>query len=80
MMISEAVQLKLIDNIPQIVTGVSAIAIAYFTYRTHLISQDTNAVAKHTEQNTNHMKDELVAEVRKASFAAGQKDQKTNPS
>ena len=79
-MISEAVQLELVRNIPQIMTGVSAVAIAYFTYRTHLVAQNTNEVAKHTEQNTNHMKDELVAEVRKASFAAGKQEQKDSPS
>jgi hypothetical protein len=74
-MMSEAVQLALVNNIPQIVTGVSAIAIAYLTYRTHVVAKETSVVAKQTEENTNHLKDELVAEVRKASFAAGQKDQ-----
>jgi hypothetical protein len=74
-MISEAVQLKLVENIPQIMVGISSIAIAYFTYRTHEVTKDTNIIAKKTEENTNHLKDELVAEVRKASFAAGQKDQ-----
>lgn len=79
-MISEAVQLELVKNIPQIMTGGSAIAIAYFTYKTHLVTKETKTIAEHTEQNTNHMKDELVAEVRKASFAAGQKEEKKNPS
>jgi len=31
------------------------------------------------EKNTNSMKDQLVAEVRQASFREGQKDQKDNP-
>ncbi len=70
---TEAVQLALIKNIPGIVVAVSTIATAYLSYRTHI-------VAKKTEKNTNHLKDELVEEVRKGSFAAGQKQEKDNPS
>jgi hypothetical protein len=35
---------------------------------------------KQVVKQTNHIKDELVAEVRKASFAAGKKDEKDSPS
>lgn len=70
---SEAVQLALIDKLPSLIAGVSGMFAAYFAYRAHRIAKDTNVVARKTEENTNHLKDELVAEVRKASFAAGQK-------
>lgn len=79
-MISEAVQIELVKDVPQIVTGLSAVLIAYFTYRTHAVAKETNAVAKMTEHNTNSMKDELVSEVRKASFAAGVQNERDNPS
>lgn len=66
---TEAVQLALIDKLPAIVIAICTLATAYLTYRTH-------KVAKQTEENTNHLKDELVAEVRQASFAAGEKSMK----
>jgi len=50
-----------------------ALITAYFAYR-------AKVVAEHTEQNTNHLKDELVAAVSKERYAAGQKEQKENPS
>jgi len=66
---SETVQLALIEKVPSIVIAITTIVTAWLTYRTH-------RVAKQTEENTNHLKDELVQEVRQASFAAGQKQEK----
>ncbi len=46
---------------------------ACFSYLAARDAAHALAVSRKTEENTNHMKDELVAEVRSASFAAGQK-------
>lgn len=82
---SEAVQLELVKNLPPLFGAIGGVAAAYFSYRTHataketvVIAKETKAIAEKTEHNTNHMKDELVAEVRKGAFAAGQKDNKEN--
>ena len=75
-MIAQAVWIALIDKIPVIVAAGASIASAYLAYKTHTVSKETQAVAIQTEQNTNHLKDELVNEVRQAAFAAGQKQEK----
>ncbi len=54
-------------------TSVPAIVSAYFAYRAAVIS-------KKTEINTNHLKDELIAAVSAERYAAGQKQEKDNPS
>jgi hypothetical protein len=51
------------------VTGLITVGVSVWNLR----------ATKKVVQQTNHIKDELVAEVRKASFASGQKDQKENP-
>ncbi len=53
-------------------TSIPAIIAAYFSYRAKVISEKT-------EHNTNHLKDELVAAVSAERFAAGQKQEKDNP-
>ncbi len=65
-MLSEAVQLALVARLPELAIAAASIFTSYLTYRTHTI-------AKKTEENTNHLKDELVAAVGKERFAAGQK-------
>jgi hypothetical protein len=73
---SEKVLLAIVGIVPGIVAaGVSAIS-AYFAYKAHMTSIATREIAERTEENTNHLKDELVAEVRSASFAAGRKQEK----
>jgi hypothetical protein len=47
------------------------VASAYFAYKAAVISKETKTIAQHTEQNTNHLKDELVALTAKASHAEG---------
>ncbi len=88
MLLSEAVELAFIDKIPVIVAAVASIiaalgttAAGYFTYRSHGVITETKEIAlktaeiaRKTEENTNHLKDELVAEVRTAAFAAGKKE------
>ncbi len=67
-MLSEAVQLALVAKLPELAIAAASIATSYLSYRTHKI-------AKKTEENTNHLKDELVAAVSKERFAAGQKQE-----
>lgn len=59
-------------------TSVAAFFSAFFSYKaaihaqaTLAVSRDTQALARHTEENTNHMKDELVALTKKSSHAEG---------
>ena len=51
------------------VTGLITVGVTIWNLRA------TKLVVK----QTNHIKDELVAEVRRASFAQGKKDEKDNP-
>lgn len=88
-LLSEAVQLALIDKVPSIAAACASIVAAfgaalggYFSYKAHgtakyvaEIARETNDVAKKTEQNTNHLKDELVEAVSRERFAAGQKQE-----
>jgi len=68
-MLSETVQLELVKAIPQDLMALGVMVGAFFSYLAH-------RQAKKTEENTNHLKDELVAEVKKVSFAAGQEAQR----
>ena len=47
------------------------VAAAYFSYKAAINSRDAVIISRHTEENTNHLKDELVALTAKASHAAG---------
>jgi hypothetical protein len=77
---SDPVIIALISMCGTIPAAATGIVSAYFAYRasvttkeTKTITEATAAVAKHTEQNTNHLKDEIVALTKKASFAEGHK-------
>jgi hypothetical protein len=57
---SDPVQMALIAaGIPAVVSIVGA----YFSYKASVIAGQTRTIAEKTEQNTNHMKDELVAAI-----------------
>ena len=68
-MLSENVQLELIRAVPTLI-------VAYFSYKAAQHAKDASIQSKQTEQNTNHLKDELVAEVRKASIQIGRDQEK----
>ena len=51
------------------------VVVAIVSVLTLALSMSNNYQIKIIHKATNHMKDELVHEVREASFAAGQKDQ-----
>ena len=44
---------------------------AYFAYRASVHTKATMVATKQTEQNTNHLKDELVAAVKQVAFRKG---------
>lgn len=67
---SDAVKIQLILSGASVLI---ALITAYFALQAARVS-------KRTEENTNHMKDELVASVREAAYEAGRKQEKTNPS
>ena len=78
---SDEIIKELIKIIPNVVSALGASLAAYFSYRSVVHSKESAAhskkaitIAKQTEVNTNHLKDELVAEVRKASHAEGVKE------
>jgi len=82
---SDEVAKELIKTIPQVVTALGAAFATYFAYKSLAYSKkaadnstEAIVIAKQTEQNTNHMKDELVNEVRKASHAEGVKEGEGN--
>jgi len=54
-------------------TVLIALITAYF-------ARQAAQTSKKTEENTNHLKDELVAAVSKERYAAGQKQERDNPS
>jgi uncharacterized membrane protein len=60
----------LITSIAALVTAVGGFALSFANSKRVLVE------IKRLEHNTNSIKDELVAEVRKASFAAGKLDEK----
>ena len=72
---SDAVQIALITSLT---TGIPSILAMFFSFmaRKHSIdavnvSRETQTIAQKTEQNTNHLKDELVALTAKSSHAEG---------
>ncbi len=89
MLISEAVQLALIDKVPAVAGAAASICAAfgagmagYFSYRAHVIVRETKVaveqvgvLAKKTEENTNHLHDEIVKVVAAKEFAAGRKQE-----
>ena len=52
-------------------TAAPSLMSAWFSYRASKHAARAVAVAEHTEENTNHMKDELVALTAKSSHAEG---------
>lgn len=51
--------------------AIASVAAAYFAYRAATTAKASLEVSKHTEANTNHLKDELVALTAKSSHAEG---------
>lgn len=70
---SDAVTIALISACSAIPTSVVGIASAYWAYKAAVSSRLAVKISKHTEQNTNHLKDELVALTHKAAHAEGVK-------
>ena len=66
--VSDAVATSLISGIASCFCSIVA---AYFAFRAKVHSEAAVVIAKHTEENTNHMKDELVAITRTAAHAEG---------
>jgi hypothetical protein len=66
---SDAVKIQLILSAASVLVSLIT---AYF-------AASTKKTSERTEQNTNHLKDELVAAVSKEQFAAGRKQEKDNP-
>ena len=87
MALTDAVQIEVVRGLTVVLAGLPAAAgaffAAYFAYkasehtRTAIdISKQTLEQSTKVEQNTNHLKDELVAEVRKASIEVGKQQEK----
>ena len=70
-MLSDQVEIEALKALPQFVIGIGTILAAIFGYLAQKNSKEAATQARITEQNTNHIKDELVAEVRKASIRVG---------
>jgi hypothetical protein len=68
---SDPVIIALITACAAIPSTIGGIVAAYFAYKSAVASKATLKVSEHTEANTNHMKDELVALTAKSSHAAG---------
>lgn len=71
---SDPVTIALITACGAIPTAIVGVMSAYFSYKAAITSKETKEIAKHTEQNTNHLKDELVALTAKSSHAEGVKE------
>jgi len=69
---SDPVQIALISALT---TGIPSILGAIFAFMASRHAKAAAVQSAKTEENTNHMKDELVHEVRQASFAAGAKSE-----
>ncbi len=65
---SDAVEIALITSLTTGIPSILAMVFAFLGRRAALATQVT---AKQTEENTNHMKDELVALTAKSSHAEG---------
>lgn len=70
---SDAVAIALITACASVPPSLVGVAAAYFSYRASKIAAETKQIAQHTEENTNHLKDELVELTAKASHAEGYK-------
>jgi hypothetical protein len=71
---TDAVQIALIQGLT---VGVPGMVAAYFSYRASQHAKETLVQTSKVEQNTNHLKDELVAEVRRASIEVGKQQEKS---
>jgi hypothetical protein len=70
---SDAVTIAMITALASLPPSIVGIAAAYFSYRASVNSRTAVIISKKTEENTNHLKDELVALTAKASHAEGMK-------
>lgn len=70
--ISEAGWLSIIGSVVGLASIVSTLLTAYMAYRLKRLETLSQA----THDNTNSMKDALVASVKKASYAEGKEDQR----
>ena len=68
---TDAVQIALIGACAGIPGTIGGIAAAWFSYKAATHSREAVVVAKETQQNTDGMKDQLVALTAKSSFAQG---------
>jgi hypothetical protein len=68
MLLSDPVQLALIASLTTIIPSMVS---AFFAYKASVHAKRAVDVAQKTEENTNHMKDELVALTAKSSHAEG---------
>lgn len=70
--ISEAGWLSIVGSVVGFASLVSSLLIAYMAYRLKRLEQLSQA----THDNTNSMKDALVASTKEASYAEGREDQR----
>jgi hypothetical protein len=77
---TDAVQIELIRGltvgVPGLFGAVGGMVAAYFSYKASQHAKEAMTQVAKVEQNTNHLKDELVAEVRKASIEVGKQQEK----
>jgi hypothetical protein len=66
--VSDAVQIAIITSLT---TGVPSLLGMWFAFLARNAARQTQVIAQKTEENTNHMKDELVALTAKSSHAEG---------
>lgn len=70
---TEAGWLSIVGSVVALSATVSALLTAFMAYRLKRLEH----LAKQTHDNTNSMKDALVASTKKASYAEGREDQRT---
>lgn len=86
-MLSDAISIEIVRGltvaVPTTLAAVGSILGAFYAYQASKHAKIAAEQAIKTEQNTNHMKDELVAEVRKtglldanAAYQAGKREAK----
>jgi hypothetical protein len=73
---SDAVTIALIAACGGLPAAAVGIVSAWFSYKASEQSKETLTVSQHTEENTNHLKDELVALTRKDAHAEGVKEER----
>ena len=68
---SDAVQVALITSIPATLAAIFSYLASRRSADAAATARDTQVIAKKTEENTNHLKDELVELTAKSSHAEG---------